>query len=652
MLSICFSMSALLISLFILYNLFRLSRVKNEQNMFFVAFILSNCFTAFSMLCGDMAEMYHIPNAVAVMDVMSFLYYVLHIIAGICFYLYILSHIRAWRSLNKLQRAAILFPTIVAEAIIMLNPWLHWIYYYDELGEYHRGKYIAIVYAVTAVYLIGVVYQTVINRREISIRKVIIVMSGLAFSVVSVILQLFIPNSAIETVSIAIVTLVFFLTIQNPRENLDPEMSVFSRHAFEDMIHSYYLSGRDFRFICIYVDDYAEHTGMENDPELVAEFVEFLNTVGAGTNIYHIDRAEFAIEVTDPVPGQIDKIIADIRIRFERPWRIFGRDELLSVSILSLRLPEDVKAEPVFYSVLRQFHDREKTKSVYTARDLEIKDIERDHQITVALSRAIEKKTLEMRYTPVYSLGRKKVSGLIATVRFFDEATGYVYDDEIFHFAESGGYIMHVANILFEKTAVFIKENRLQEAGVDFVGIRVYPTMTMHYNLLTGMFDYMEKNDIDKNRVYIMMSESTLANATESFRRTIKHLDEMGGRFCLEEYGGGYTDISTIYDMPIDVISINRRVVADAVSNKSAKLAMESAMDLAHHLNMKTMVSGINDAEFYSMIESTDCDYATGGYFFEQLDEQGFIRVLADSNESGGDTAGNEPGTGGKGEAT
>ncbi len=652
MLSICFSMSALLISLFILYNLFRLSRVKNRQNMFFVAFILSNCSTAFSMLCGDMAEMYHIPNAVAVMDVMSFLYYVLHIIAGICFYLYILSHIRAWRSLNKPQRAAILFPTIVAEAVIMLNPWFHWIYYYDEMGEYHRGKYIAIVYAVTAVYLVGVIYQIIRNRTDISIRKIIIVLSGMSFSVAAVILQLFIPDSAIETVSISLVTLVFFLTIQNPRENLDPEMSVFSRHAFEDMIHSYYLSGRDFRFICIYVDDYSEHTGMENDPGLVEEFVEFLNDVGKGTNIYHIDRAEFAIEITDPVPGQVDKIIADIRIRFEKTWKIFGRDELFSVSILSLRLPEDVKAEPVFYSVLRRFHDSEKVKSVYTVRDLEIKDIERDHQITVALSRAIEKKTLEMRYNPIYSLESKKISGLIATLRFFDDATGYVYDDEIFRFAESGGYIMHVANIVFEKTAQFIKENKLQEAGIDFIGIRVYPTMTMHYNLLPGLFGYMEKNGVDRNRIYIMMSESTLANATESFRRTIKNLDKTGGKLCLEDYGGGYTDISTIYDMPIDVISINRKVVADAVSNKSAKLAMESAMDLAHHLNMETMVSGINDAEYYSMIESTDCDYATGSYFFEQLDESGFIRALEANDENAGETNDEKSETDREGEAT
>lgn len=645
-------MSALLISLFILYNLFRLSRVKNKQNMFFVAFILSNSLTAFSTLCGDMAEMYQIPHAVALMDFMSFTYYVSHIIAGICFYLYILSHIRAWSSLNNSQKIAILFPTVVAETVILLNPWLHWIYYYDQTGEYHRGKYIVIVYVATAVYLMGVVYQIIRNRKDISIRKIIIVMAGLAFAVASVILQMFIPDSAIETVSIAVVTLVFFLTIQNPRENLDPEMSVFSRHAFEDMIHSYYLSGRDFRFICIYVDDYAELSGAENDPEFVEEFVDFINEAGSGTNIYHIERAEFAIEITDPVPGQIDKIIADIRIRFERTWKLFGRDVLLSASILSLRLPEDVKAEPVFYSVLRKFHDMEKTKSVYTARDLAIKEIGRDHQITVALSRAIEKKTLEMRYTPVYSLVKKKITGLIATVRFFDEETGYVYDDEIFRFAESGGYITHVANILFEKTAVFVRENKLHETGIDFIGIRVYPTMTMHYNLLDRIFDHMKKNGIDESLIYIMMSESTLANATESFLRTIRSLDEQGGRFCLEEYGSGYTDISTIYDMPIDVIKINRRVVADAVSNKSAKVAMESAMELGHRLNMKTMVSGINDAEYYSMIESTACDYATGAYFFEQLDEQGFIRVLADTNEGAAEMTDGRAEANGKGEAT
>ncbi len=52
------------------------------------------------------------------------------------------------------------------------------------------------------------------------------------------------------------------------------------------------------------------------------------------------------------------------------------------------------------------------------------------------------------------------------------------------------------------------------------------------------------------------------------------------------------------------------------------------------------------------MIESTDCDYATGGYFFEQLDEQGFIRVLADSNENSGETAGDKYESDGKGEAT
>jgi hypothetical protein len=64
------------------------------------------------------------------------------------------------------------------------------------------------------------------------------------------------------------------------------------------------------------------------------------------------------------------------------------------------------------------------------------------------------------------------------------------------------------------------------------------------------------------------------------------------------------------------------------------------------------MVSGINDAEYYSMIESVDCDYATGSYFFEQLDEQGFIRALAANDESIVETMDDKSETDREGEAT
>ena len=111
-------------------------------------------------------------------------------------------------------------------------------------------------------------------------------------------------------------------------------------------------------------------------------------------------------------------------------------------------------------------------------------------------------------------------------------------------------------------------------------------------------------------------------------------LADSGVNFCLEEYGSGYTDISSVYDLPISMIKINKSVLRAAVRNEKARVTMESTLELAHELSMKTAVSGVEDERYYNLIPDMPCDYATGNYFFEQLDEEGFRRLLEDREEA------------------
>ena len=107
----------------------------------------------------------------------------------------------------------------------------------------------------------------------------------------------------------------------------------------------------------------------------------------------------------------------------------------------------------------------------------------------------------------------------------------------------------------------------------------------------------------------------------DNFKGEMKKLADSGVNFCLEEYGSGYTDISSVYDLPISMIKINKSVLRAAVRNEKARVTMESTLELAHELSMKTAVSGVEDERYYNLIPDMPCDYATGNYFFEQLDE-------------------------------
>jgi EAL domain-containing protein (putative c-di-GMP-specific phosphodiesterase class I) len=64
------------------------------------------------------------------------------------------------------------------------------------------------------------------------------------------------------------------------------------------------------------------------------------------------------------------------------------------------------------------------------------------------------------------------------------------------------------------------------------------------------------------------------------------------------------------------------------MTNGKAGITMRSSLELAHDLGMDTMVSGIEDEGYYKMIKDADCDYATGNYFYEQLDAEGFIALV------------------------
>ena len=69
-----------------------------------------------------------------------------------------------------------------------------------------------------------------------------------------------------------------------------------------------------------------------------------------------------------------------------------------------------------------------------------------------------------------------------------------------------------------------------------------------------------------------------------------------------------------------------------SMDNEKAKVTVGVTMDMAHDLALQTMVSGIDDKKYYEMIESLDVDYATGKYFFEQLDEEKFMKVLEEES--------------------
>ena len=89
--------------------------------------------------------------------------------------------------------------------------------------------------------------------------------------------------------------------------------------------------------------------------------------------------------------------------------------------------------------------------------------------------------------------------------------------------------------------------------------------------------------------------------------------------------------------MPFSVLKINQSVIKSAMGNDKARITMDCTLTMARELDMMTMVEGIDDKEYFDMIENMACDLAKGNYFYEQLVEDEFLQVIHMKAAEGGE---------------
>ncbi len=627
-----FAIASVFISLQIALNFLKYNKVSNIQGRLFLALVIDNGVTGVAVTARWVFLTYLHPAPVWLLELMGYIYFITHIMLIVLMFLYILSTVRIWREVPVWIRLLILLPVCSEGLVLLTNPLTHLIYYNSPDGLYHRGPWILSVYAVSAYYVLLIFFILLWFRRSFSAKRIAIILLIMGMAIASTLVQFFIPEMTLEVCTASICALIFYLFIQNPSEQIDPELDILSRAAFTERMKYNLLARKRFDLVELLLPDLMEYErryGSEKAQMLLSTIVEWLSGLGDNINLYHYDKNSFALEVISPHAGEVGGIIRAIRKRFDDAWEVDGEMRAVPSRMLRLILPTEMQDEQVLYGVMNRFAmNCNNELRVMTAADFDLENIKRNREINGALARAMEKNNFEMRYTPIYSPALERIVAAEVSLRFFDDELGYVYDDELFRFAEQSGHVLQLGELIVERTCRFIHEEKLQEQGLSFLAIRLHPAMCLQYRLMDRLKEIVGKYDIPSNMLCLMLSEYTVSTATSAFREGLSKLEDTGVRFCLEDYGSGFTSITSIFEMPFSVLKINQSVIRAALSIEKARITMDATLQMARDLNMMTMVEGIEDERYFDMIKNMACDLAKGNYFFEQLVKEEFLRVI------------------------
>jgi EAL domain-containing protein (putative c-di-GMP-specific phosphodiesterase class I) len=133
------------------------------------------------------------------------------------------------------------------------------------------------------------------------------------------------------------------------------------------------------------------------------------------------------------------------------------------------------------------------------------------------------------------------------------------------------------------------------------------------------------------NRLELEITESVLIQDTETTRRYLNELREMGVRISLDDFGTGYSSLSYLHSFPLNKVKIDRSFLQGIGKSERSRILLRGVARLSAELGMSVVVEGVEtDDELDLIVSEANVDEAQG-YLFSPAIPSSAIRHMLES---------------------
>lgn len=227
------------------------------------------------------------------------------------------------------------------------------------------------------------------------------------------------------------------------------------------------------------------------------------------------------------------------------------------------------------------------------------------------LRQAIDRGELINHYQPKVSLGNGALVGVEALVRWHHPDDGLVEPEQFIGIAEEYG--------LIDDLTRFVLAKALQQGAAwhaDGMPLQVAVNISMDNLHALDLPDVISREaaaaGMPLTFLVLEVTESRLMRDPLSpldilTRLRLKHIG-----LSIDDFGTGHSSLAQLRDIPFTELKIDRSFVYGASRNSCLQVILESSLDMARQMGMKTVAEGIEDLDDWHLLRASGCDVAQG----------------------------------------
>jgi diguanylate cyclase len=209
-----------------------------------------------------------------------------------------------------------------------------------------------------------------------------------------------------------------------------------------------------------------------------------------------------------------------------------------------------------------------------------------------------------VHHSPQTDLATGVVCGVEALVRWHHAELGEVAPEEFGPLAEERGLVLAMTRWTLRTASA---DRLLWRAQ----GHAVRLTVAVPGPLLgdPGFLALVEEVGPD---LVLRVSEASLLADRDRALRTGRELAARGCTFSLDDFGASCSSLVHLADLPVAELTLHRSFAAGVVDDRRTAAIVRGTVDLAHHLGLRVVAEGVEDAGTLAALRALGCDVGQG----------------------------------------
>ncbi len=234
------------------------------------------------------------------------------------------------------------------------------------------------------------------------------------------------------------------------------------------------------------------------------------------------------------------------------------------------------------------------------------------------LDEAIEQGHIWLAYQPQFDLSDDRIIGAEALVRWLHPTRGAISPEAFVLAAEAHNRITrlthHVLDQALTAALPLVASNPAFRLSVNISAVLLEsPRLPDQIAAALTRIGFPARN------LTLEVTESAPFAEHAVVAQNLAEITKRGIELAIDDYGTGNATLDYLRSVPCQEIKIDRRFVANLVTNPSDMLLVESTIELAHGLGRRVIAEGIEDPETLELLRAIHCDIAQGYYLAKPM---------------------------------